>query len=74
MRASTAFGGFLLIAGLITVVLEPVYVAGTILPEGDGVESTGPTRDIRPVPQWVALLSIGAGALLLGVSWLTRDP
>lgn len=73
MRASTAFGGFLLIGGLITVLLEPVYVAGIILPADGGVEATGPVKDIRPVPQWTALLSIGVGALLLGFSWRTRQ-
>lgn len=70
MRASSAVGGFLLIAGLITVVLKPVYNAGT-LPQG-GVEASGPLHDIRPVPISAALLAIGAGAALLGYSWYTR--
>jgi hypothetical protein len=72
MRASTAFGGFLLTAGLITFILRPVYNAGP-LPQGAGVESTGPLQDIRPVPTSVAALSVGAGLLLLFYSWTRRN-
>jgi hypothetical protein len=72
MRASSAFGGFLLLGGLITLVLKPVYNAGP-LPQGPGVEATGPLRDIRPVPASAALLSVCAGVLLLGYSWMRRE-
>lgn len=71
MRASSAFGGFLLLAGLITLVLKPVYNAGS-LPQSGGVEASGPLHDIRPVPLEAALLAVGAGVVLLGYSWYTR--
>lgn len=72
MRASTALGGFLLIAGLITLALKPVYNAGPLLQEA-GVEATGPREDIRPVPASAAVLSLGAGLLLLLYSWSRRN-
>ncbi len=71
MRPSTACGGFLLLAGFITLVLKPVYQAGR-LPPGPGVEATAPLDDIRPVPEWVATASLTAGILLLSYSWKTR--
>lgn len=71
MRASSALGGFLLIAGLITLILKPVYNAGP-LPQGPGVEASGPLRDIRPVPAGAAILAVCSGLLLLGFSWHTR--
>ncbi len=71
MRAPSAVGGFLLISGLITLILKPVYNAGT-LPPGPGLEASGPIHDIRPVPTSAAVFAIGGGLLLLAYSWRTR--
>jgi hypothetical protein len=70
MRASSAVGGFLVIAGVMTLILKPVYNAGS-RPQA-GIEAVGPVQDIRPVPAGAAPLSVGAGFLCLTFAWRTR--
>jgi hypothetical protein len=72
MRASTAFGGFLALAGFMILVLQPVYNAGAP-DQPPGVEAVNPLQDIRPVPLWLGALSLGTGSVLLGWSWIRRD-
>ncbi|MEO8635701.1 MAG: hypothetical protein ABI587_10540 [Gemmatimonadales bacterium] len=67
MRGSTAVGLFLVLGGLMVLVLQPTYrvpVESNIR----NLEATAPPEEYRPIPAWVGLLAIGAGAgaLVLG--------
>lgn len=70
MRAGTAVGLFLLVTGIVILTLHPVYDAGSA-PQA-GVEATGPLRVYLPMPPWLGLTAMAAGAALLYRAWRRR--
>ena len=71
MRFPTALGGFLLLCSLVILTLKPLYNAGRP-DQPPGVEASGPRTDYRPIPAWVGIVGVAAGAALLMLSWVTR--
>ncbi|MBK6422922.1 MAG: hypothetical protein IPI38_10050 [Gemmatimonadetes bacterium] len=64
MRARTAVGLFLAVAGAMVLLLRPVYRGAS--PDLTGaVEATGPVEVYHPVPGWVGVLAVLAGGVLL---------
>ncbi len=64
MRGITAVGGFLILAGIMILVLEPHYRVKRDI-EVLGVEATSPLEESRPIPRWVGLAAVTAGSLAL---------
>lgn len=64
MRARTAFGLFLAVAGAMILLLRPVY-RGAAPDPGTAVEATGPVEVYHPVPGWVGVIAVVAGGVLL---------
>ncbi len=70
MRASVAIGLFLLLGGFLVVTLHPVYETGH--PAITPVESTAPDLTTAPMPPWLGLSAMAAGAALLTSAWWRR--
>jgi hypothetical protein len=64
MQLRTALGGFLAVAGVMVLVLEPVYEAGAPAPSTE-VEAAAPLHEYRVVPGWLGAAAIGLGTVLL---------
>jgi drug/metabolite transporter (DMT)-like permease len=64
MTSRQAAGGFLAIAGVMILVLDPHYEVPAVPPPSD-IEASRPSHDSRPIPRWVGDVALVVGAALL---------